>query len=527
MAVSKLVTSVFLYLAALQFCLAEFEIIQKTQLECSLLTCQYSFTNIDFTKYQSLILEVELENSNIPIGSSLQILQDQMKLLQASPSSVLIKGNRAIFNIPIDSQFNTNSLIFSYNSNSLFISTSTFKFNLNLLGIVLDSAFNYPCPFNCSGSNGTCSLFDGKCSCQQNFKGVDCGIEGQSLANLLDQEYKIYELKENDSSVFYINKDISSQSNQDVDLDIFVKSTKCVDYTIYGGVFELKVVDSGRICTFIDNPTNIKIKLSIQVSKYQNVIQFTNTYSFSVNFELKSQESNLRYETFLIDFSTQFGIIIITIISVVSLVLLILVFCVTRSILRHYQQKKIELFQKEQKTVQIETKIPNQKYSEIVSKYPNIREVTECVVCLDEFNDQSDVRLTPCFHIFHNDCFNSFAHRGKSFCCPVCRRGLQDGEKEVFDYKLKMQASHTISEEHENKQQDNQSYSHAQESQQNQVCPKATINSSHNIEEASNFNKIEAPQESQNQIEGAVIINIQNLTNQNLLEINQQEVQAV
>ncbi|EAS02813.1 C3HC4 type (RING finger) zinc finger protein (macronuclear) [Tetrahymena thermophila SB210] len=527
MAISKLLTSVIIYLIALQFCLADYETLQMNQLDCSLsFACQYSFSNIDFTKYQSLVLEVELESSNIPIGSSLQILQDQMQLLLASPSQSLIKGNRAIFNIPINSQFNSKSLIFSYISNSLFPTSSTFKFNLNLQGILLNSIQSYPCPFNCSGINGVCSQFDGQCSCLQNFKGIDCGLEGQPLTNLLDQEYKIYELKENESSVFYINNDISSQSNQDVYLSIYVKSSQCIDYTIYGGVFELKVANSGHICTFIDSPTNIKIQMSSQVSKYQNIIQFKNTNHFAASFELKFQQISSGYDTFLIDFSTQFGVIIITIISLISLVLLILVFCVTRSILRHYQQKKIAQFQKEQKTIQIDTKIPNQKYSEIVSKYPNIREVTECVVCLDEFSDQSEVRLTPCFHIFHNDCFNSFAHRGKSFCCPVCRRSLQDGEKEVFDYKLKMQASHTINEQHENKQPDNQSDNHSQATQHNQVLPKTAINSCHNIDEASNFNKIEAPQVPQNQIEGAVIINIQNQTDQNLPEINQQDVQA-
>ncbi|KAL4448758.1 hypothetical protein ABPG74_012847 [Tetrahymena malaccensis] len=528
MAVSKLLTSVFICLVALQLCSAQYEVIQKSQLDCSMsFTCQQSYSNIDFTKYQSLVLEVELEGSNIPSGSSLQILQDQMQLLQASPSQGLIKGNRAIFNIPINSQINTKSLTFYYNSNSLFLSSSTFKFNLNLQGILSNTIYSYPCPFNCSGSNGTCSQFDGKCNCQKGFQGVDCGFEGYSLSNLIDQEYQIYQLKEYESTVFYINKDTSSKQNQDMDLNIYVKSSKCIDYTVYAGLFDLKVVSSGHICNFIDNSTKIKIEMNNQVSNFQNVISFTNTNNFPIQFELKSQESNSSIESFLIDFSTQFGVIIITIISLISLVLLILVLCVTRSILRHYQQKKIAQFQQEQKTVQIDTKIPNQKYSEIVSKYPNIREVTECVVCLDEFNDQSDVRLTPCFHIFHNDCFNSFAHRGKSFCCPVCRRSLQDGEKEVFDYKLKMQASHTINEEHENKQPDNQSQgSNPQETQNNQALPKTAINSCHNIDEASNFNKIQASQEPQNQIEGAVIINIQNPINQDLPEINKQEVQA-
>ncbi|KAL4448759.1 hypothetical protein ABPG74_012848 [Tetrahymena malaccensis] len=528
MVVPKLLTSVFIYLVTLQFCSAQYEVIKQSQLDCSSsITCQYSFSDIDFTKYQSLVLEVELEGSNIPSGSSLQIFQDQMQLLKASPSQGLIKGNRAIFNIPINSQINTKNLTFYYNSNSLFFLSFNFKFNLNLQGILSNTVYSYPCPFNCSGSNGTCSQFDGKCICQKGFQGVDCGFEGHSLSNMIDQEYQIYQLQEYESTVFYIIKDISSKQNQDRDLNIYVKSSKCFDYTVYAGLFDLEVVSSGHICNFMDNSTKIKIEMKNQVSHFQNVISFTNTNNFPIQFELKSQESNQSIDTFLIDFSTKSGIIIITIISLIGFVLLIFVLCVTRSILRHNQQKKIASFQQEQNQDQIDTKIPNQKYSEIVSKYPNIREVTECAVCLDGFNDKSDVRLTPCFHIFHNDCFKSFAHRGKSFCCPVCRRSLQDAEKEVFDYKLKMQTIQTINEEHENKQPYSQTQgSSSLETQQNQDFHKKTTNSFHNIDEASNLNKIQTSQETQNQIEGAVIINIQNPTNQDLPEINQQEIQA-
>lgn len=41
----------------------------------------------------------------------------------------------------------------------------------------------------------------------------------------------------------------------------------------------------------------------------------------------------------------------------------------------------------------------------MIKKYPDIKELyKECSVCMVDFDSDSDVRLTLCFHIFHKEC---------------------------------------------------------------------------------------------------------------------------
>ncbi|KAL9243721.1 hypothetical protein vseg_017576 [Gypsophila vaccaria] len=51
-----------------------------------------------------------------------------------------------------------------------------------------------------------------------------------------------------------------------------------------------------------------------------------------------------------------------------------------------------------------------------------------CAVCLEDFNDGEDVMLTPCKHMFHEECIVPWVkNHGK---CPVCRSGLCDSIRE-------------------------------------------------------------------------------------------------
>jgi hypothetical protein len=45
----------------------------------------------------------------------------------------------------------------------------------------------------------------------------------------------------------------------------------------------------------------------------------------------------------------------------------------------------------------------------------------KCTVCQDEFNEQDDVRLLPCEHIYHLDCIDAWL-KEHSYKCPCCRK---------------------------------------------------------------------------------------------------------
>ena len=48
----------------------------------------------------------------------------------------------------------------------------------------------------------------------------------------------------------------------------------------------------------------------------------------------------------------------------------------------------------------------------------------ECPICLETFNVQSQILSTPCDHIYHSECINSWLATG-SRTCPNCRSRLR------------------------------------------------------------------------------------------------------
>lgn len=50
---------------------------------------------------------------------------------------------------------------------------------------------------------------------------------------------------------------------------------------------------------------------------------------------------------------------------------------------------------------------------------------TTCIICLDDFQDQDQIRLLSCQHIFHSPCiqewFNKCHHQLEPPYCPICR----------------------------------------------------------------------------------------------------------
>ena len=45
---------------------------------------------------------------------------------------------------------------------------------------------------------------------------------------------------------------------------------------------------------------------------------------------------------------------------------------------------------------------------------------TTCAICIDDFNDESNIRIIKCSHVFHKDCIDPWLLK-ESYKCPVCR----------------------------------------------------------------------------------------------------------
>ncbi|CAG8638417.1 27911_t:CDS:2, partial [Gigaspora margarita] len=50
-------------------------------------------------------------------------------------------------------------------------------------------------------------------------------------------------------------------------------------------------------------------------------------------------------------------------------------------------------------------------------------EPQECVICLEDFVDEDELRIIPCFHEFHIKCIDSWLTTRHRFC-PICKRDV-------------------------------------------------------------------------------------------------------
>ncbi|CAK81972.1 unnamed protein product (macronuclear) [Paramecium tetraurelia] len=66
--------------------------------------------------------------------------------------------------------------------------------------------------------------------------------------------------------------------------------------------------------------------------------------------------------------------------------------------------------------------IPVELYEQIIQEYPGLIEISECQICLVEFQKQDLVKLTFCLHLFHSTCIDEWRRRNQT--CPFCRENL-------------------------------------------------------------------------------------------------------
>ncbi|KAL3830844.1 hypothetical protein ACJIZ3_019646 [Penstemon smallii] len=53
---------------------------------------------------------------------------------------------------------------------------------------------------------------------------------------------------------------------------------------------------------------------------------------------------------------------------------------------------------------------------------------SDCVVCLNRFNEGDRLRELQCRHVFHKDCLDGWMDQ-LNFSCPICRAQLVDNER--------------------------------------------------------------------------------------------------
>ena len=160
--------------------------------------------------------------------------------------------------------------------------------------------------------------------------------------------------------------------------------------------------------------------------------------------------------------SEKMKVIYIVIIVILCFFLLLVIALV---ILYYYLRRKMILEQerrieeqeeknREQKRL-VEDFLKNDLKKEIFNEKTKINDCDSCTICCDEFIvGQSEVSITPCFHVFHYDCiYKWIKEKINNPCCPNCNFQFTEYMKNPVKIEVKRReksSNELISKENEN-----------------------------------------------------------------------------
>ena len=76
----------------------------------------------------------------------------------------------------------------------------------------------------------------------------------------------------------------------------------------------------------------------------------------------------------------------------------------------------------------------DEKFMEISKKDENKKEQFEkCVICMEKYEINDEVKTLPCFHIFHKDCIDHW-FKGGNDSCPICKNRINHNNELVEDF---------------------------------------------------------------------------------------------
>ncbi|KAJ1651218.1 hypothetical protein IWQ61_008164 [Dispira simplex] len=106
-------------------------------------------------------------------------------------------------------------------------------------------------------------------------------------------------------------------------------------------------------------------------------------------------------------------VILVTIFSPV--IMLLVVYALFR--IRQYQRHRQELAPQD-----FVAGLPTKTFF-TAKKLPN--EPEECAICLEDYMDEDEIRILPCYHQFHTACVDIWLTTRKR-CCPICKQDICD-----------------------------------------------------------------------------------------------------
>ena len=191
-------------------------------------------------------------------------------------------------------------------------------------------------------------------------------------------------------------------------------------------IFLYKIENNWRFFNFKDDQLRNSsfTKLLDQISEIEILLDF-----FSLN-----NTNNKVYENLILSISIENSIenlkkmykIIIIILSILLfiIIILIIIFIYIQRKLVLEQERKIkeEAKKKEKQKKMLEDFLKNELKPQIYEEKININDYNSCTICCENFIiGQSEVSITPCFHLFHHECIQKWIQEKiNNPFCPNC-----------------------------------------------------------------------------------------------------------
>lgn len=70
----------------------------------------------------------------------------------------------------------------------------------------------------------------------------------------------------------------------------------------------------------------------------------------------------------------------------------------------------------------------DKKFIEVSQKAEDSKneQIDKCIICMEKFKIDEEVKTLPCFHIFHKECIDEW-FKGNNYTCPICKNSIITG----------------------------------------------------------------------------------------------------
>ncbi|CAD8099492.1 unnamed protein product [Paramecium sonneborni] len=300
--------------------------------------------------------------------------------------------------------------------------------NLGNYNITIWGSNKEYCDNNCS-NQGECTI-DG-CLCYSGYVGSDCYYAAQEI-NMGQENISFYgdEIK-----FFYLSINTEEQ-------DIFLN----LETDSYNGIEVLMQLSEAIILPnqipihdqdYLLNQYIIKISQPLYIRIKDNVVFQFNT-QVPLNLIFVARQINglvstltIKYEDYnnMVNAVSIIVIIIIVVAISATVIIIIILFFVCKSI----RKRKLLRTQAILRMARLDAQALNQNDQQqnqqnlfdqlILVQFNDQKNQDNCAICLDNLNNDQEVRQTYCHHNFHSICIKEWLMKNKKEC-PVCRTTL-------------------------------------------------------------------------------------------------------